>query len=249
VDFVNASLGKPALTQYIIVHLQESSIIKIMSLEQQLSQLPKGLLAVIVISGFVFLLYTMNPPHSICDTEAETVKENLVGVLYPQKIKKNTIPPRLPEVMRSCEYGRSAGGCYEYFELLKFVAKQLDGAAPECRSQVFEVPQMKKVIEDGVQNMALLAWGQGPPATPNERFGWLQESELAVFCYLRDVYVKVLGESGWSALRSHVYKKYPAGTVGTDKFEDEKVPKAIENMPENQIWQKSIFAIRCENVH
>ena len=204
-----------------------------MSLEQQLSQLPRGLLAVVVISAFVVFLYIMNPPHSICDTEAETVRENLVGTLYPQKIKKNTIPPRLPDVMRNCENGRSSGGCYEYFEMLKFVAKQLDNATPECRSQVFGIPQMKKTIEDGVQNMALLAWGLSAPASPAERFGWFQESELAVFCYLKDVYVKVLGESGWSSLRTTIYKKYPTA----------------DTLPEKEIWQRSIFAIRCESIN
>lgn len=128
-----------------------------MSLEQQLSQIPKPLLAALVITAFVAFIYLSNPPHSICDTEAEAAKENLVGALYPRKVKKITIPPRLPDVMRSCEYARSAGGCFEYFELLRNVAKQVEGASPDCRTQIMAVSPIKKVIEEGIQNMALLA--------------------------------------------------------------------------------------------
>lgn len=220
-----------------------------MSLEQQLSQLPKPLLAVLVITGAVLLFFFLQPPHTICDTEKETIQASLSGLIYPQKIKKNTMPARLTEVMRSCESGRSAGSCYEYFNLLRSVAKKVNEASAQCRPDIYGIKEVKKTLNDGIQNMALLAWGHKPPESPTYRFGWLQESELSTFCLLKDVYTKVYGEEGWAQFRAGVYKMYP-GSEGKpgDQLADEQVPKAIEKMTEAEIWQRSVFSVRCEGL-
>jgi hypothetical protein len=218
-----------------------------MSLEQQLEQIPKPLIAIFVITLVVIFYYFYQPPHSVCDTEEETAKKNLIGVIYPRKVKKALIPPKMPQAIRTCEGSRSAGGCFEYFEGLKAVAKQVQAASPECRPQIYSIDIIKKTLIDGIQNMALLAWGPGIPESPAVRFGWFNESELATFCLLRDTYVKSFGESAWSALRSEIYKKYPAGnSAPTENLADENVPKAIEKIQENEIWQRSVFSVRCE---
>ena len=75
----------------------------------------------------------------------------------------------------------------------------------------------------------------------------MQESELAVFCYIKGVYEKALGEEAWSQLRLQVNKKFPAEAPATAGL-DVEGPKAIEKMTDNEIWTKSIFSVRCEGV-
>ncbi len=218
-----------------------------MSLEQQIAQLPKMLLALIAIIATVVFLFVFNPPHTICDTQTDTLKENLVGPLFPTVVKKNTTQPQINVAQASCKTGHSAGSCFQYFSILKMIAKQIDNASPECRTQLIDVKEVQVALKDGVEIMALAAWGNKPPESPAARFGWMQESELAVFCYIKDVYEKSLGEEAWSQLRLQVNKKFPAEAPATAAL-DAPGPKAIEKMTDNEIWTKSIFSVRCEGV-
>ena len=218
-----------------------------MSLEQQLSQMPKMLVALIALTATVVGLFIFNPPHTICDTQVDTVRENLIGPVFPAVVKKNTIQPLIKNAQQTCKTGHSAGACYDYFSILKMIAKQIDNSSPECRAQVIGISEVQAALKDGVEIMALAAWGPQPPVSPAARFGWLQESELAVFCYIKDVYEKALGEEAWSALRLRVNKKYP-GENATITNLDVDGPKASEKMTDNEIWSKSIFSVRCEGV-
>ena len=218
-----------------------------MSLEQQISQMPKMLLALIAMTGTVIFLFVFNPPHTICDTQVDSMKENLAGPVFPTVVKKNTIQPFIKRAQETCKTGHSAGACYEYFSILKMIAKQVDNGSPECRTQLIGVNEVQAALKDGVEIMALAAWGAQPPASPAMRFGWMQESELAVFCYIKDTYEKALGEEAWTALRLKVNKKYP-GENATLSNLDSEGPKASEKMSDNEIWPKSIFSVRCEGV-
>ena len=205
-----------------------------MSLEQQLAQMPKMLVALIALTATVVFLFVFNPPHTICDTQVETVKENLVGPVFPAIVKKNTLQPQIKNAQQSCKTGHSAGACFDYFSILKMIAKQIDNSSPECRAQVIGVSEIQAALKDGVEIMALAAWGPQPPASPAARFGWMQESELAVFCYIKDVFEKALGEEAWTALRLKVNKKYP-GENATVTNLDIDGPKASEGSPPNML--------------
>jgi hypothetical protein len=218
-----------------------------MSLEQQLSQLPKTALALIAITGTVILLFLFNPPHSICDTQSDTLKDNLAGPLFVTKVKANTIPPRILQAKESCTTGHSAGACYEYFGILKVIARQVVEGSPECRANLYDIPEVRMALRDGIEIMALLAWGSQPPASPALRFGWLQESELAAFCILKDTYIKAKGEEGWTGLRLEINKKFPGEKAAANAFETDG-PRASEKMSEQEIWTKSIFSVRCDAV-
>lgn len=212
-----------------------------MSLEQQISLFPKWLVALVAILVFVLLLFTLNPPHTICDTQEQTLRENLIGVVYPLKVKKNTMPPRITQATVDCENARSSGGCYEYFNILKTVAKQIDGAHSECRAQLYKVKEVQATLRRGVENMALLAWGSRPPESSAARFGWLQESELAIFCQLKSSHIKAMGEDSWNQWRLETNRKYP-----TEGGED--APKAVDRMSEQEIWSKSLFSVHCDSL-
>ena len=218
-----------------------------MSLEQQIAQMPKMALALLAMVATVIFLFVFNPPHTICDTQLDTLKENLVGPLFPTVIKKNTIQPHIKATLETCKAGHSAGACFEYFSILKMIAKQIDNASPECRAQLIDVKEVQTALKEGVEIMALAAWGSQPPASPAMRFGWMQESELAVFCYIKDVYEKALGEEVWSNLRLQVNKKFPGESPSSSSL-DVEGPKAIEKMSDNEIWTKSIFSVRCDGV-
>ena len=205
------------------------------------------MIALIAVTATVIFLFIFNPPHTICDTQVDTIKENLVGPLFPMVVKKSTLQPTVKVAQETCKTGHSAGACYEYFSILKMVAKQIDNASPECRAQIIDVSEVSKVLKDGVEIMALAAWGAKPPESPALRFGWMQESELAVFCYIKDVYEKALGEEAWATLRLNVNKKLPGERPANSDLGADP-PKARESLSDNDIWAKSIFSVRCEGV-
>lgn len=218
-----------------------------MGLEQQLAQMPKMLLAFLAIAGTVIFLFVFNPPHTICDTQTEGTKENLVGPIFPATVKKNVMQPTIKAAQENCKTGRSAGACYEYFSILRMVAKQIDNGSPECRAQILSISEIQKTLKDGVEIMALSAWGSQPPASPQLRFGWMQESELAIFCYIKGTYEKSLGEEAWSALRLQINKKFPGEPSTTSDLGVDPL-KASATMSDNDIWTKSIFSVRCDGV-
>ncbi len=192
----------------------------------------------------------ISPPHTICDTITAEITSTLPGLTKPLKVKKQTHPAKILSALESCYIGRSSGACYDYFQILKGLARHVHSAATECRSKVFAIPDIKSRISEGIENLVLLAWGDFPPESPNERFGILQEADISLFCYLKSAYVFGSNESSWNELRKKMAKKLPGEKV---KLPDD--PKAglatprpaSEVLSELEIWNKSLFSIRCEN--
>lgn len=82
------------------------------------------------------------------------------------------------------------------------------------------------------------------------RFGWLSDSELSLFCMIRDVYIQSYGEETWNGIRENIFKELP-GEPPLSKPGSESVgvepPKAITTMADKDIWARSVFSVRCEN--
>lgn len=219
-------------------------------LDDLLLKLPKSTTALIVLlAGIVFIVLS-NPPHSICDTEREGVLESLKGPLFATKDKKRTLPALLNRTKSACETGVSSGACFEYFGVLKKIAKAVKSASGECQTEIFETPEIKMSLEKGIELMALMAWGEKAPETQANRTGWFNEGELIEFCQLKDAYIAAAGEEAWVEFRKNVYKKYPlvSKTVAdpdSEKASTIEAPKAITTMGEIEIYSKSLFSIQC----
>ncbi|HEY1080117.1 MAG TPA: hypothetical protein VGE46_08465 [Bdellovibrio sp.] len=209
-------------------------------MENFLNSLPKPVLAISAISIGIVLFMLFSPPHTICDTQEATLREHQAGNIFPIEIKKNKIPPTLVRAKEACQLGNSAGSCYEYFMVLKKVADDVAKASSECTKQLFDVAEVKAALNDGVEMMARLAWGIKPPEPGLERFGWMQEADLAIFCRLKSVYLRANGEEAWAALRHLVSTKLPGE-------EAEEPRKAKDLLSEQDIWNRSLFSVRCDS--
>lgn len=214
-----------------------------------LNSLPKPVLvfgALVVAIGVIMLI---NPPHTVCDTQLASFKEAQKGNIFPSKEKKSVIPPTISRAKEACQLGNSAGACYEYFQSLRSIADGISKASNECAAQLYGVTEVRTALNDGIELMVRLAWGLKPPEPTLERFGWLQESELSTFCRLRNVYVRANGEQAWVELRRRVFAKLPGEEIPLALEPDQiavEPKKAVTMMTEENIWNRSLFSVRCE---
>lgn len=114
-----------------------------MSLEDQLKQLPKPVLAGLAIFVAIILLFILKPPYTICDAQKDNIKTNLAGVLFPTKMGKDMIPGRVHKAMEVCLFGNSGGACYEYFDILRRAAQSVKSVSQECTGSLLGVSIQK----------------------------------------------------------------------------------------------------------
>lgn len=114
-----------------------------MTLEDQLKQLPKPVLAGLAIFVAIVLLFILKPPYTICDAQKENIRTNMAGVLFPTKMGKDMIPGRVHKAMEVCLFGNSGGACYEYFDILRKAARSVKAASQECTASLLGVTIQK----------------------------------------------------------------------------------------------------------
>lgn len=218
-------------------------------MEKLIESLPKPILALLAILIGIGVFMMVNPPHTVCDTQEEAMREAQKGNLFPLEVKKNKIPPSIARAKEACQIGNSAGSCYEYFSSLKEVASEVGKASSECAAQLYGVKEVSAALNDGIELMARLAWGVKPPEPGFERFGWMQDAEVATFCRLKSIYIRANGEEAWNALRLKIFAKLPGEDlpVATDPAVAVVEPKkATAVLSELDIFNRSIFSTRCE---
>ncbi len=222
-----------------------------MDAEQFLQTLPRPVLVLGTIVLGIVLIMLFSPPHTICDTQTDQVKEGLIGLTQPMKIKKQTMPPKMAEALRNCYQGSTTGSCYDYFQDLRGLARFVMDGTLECRPQIYNIRDIRKNLEEGVTNMALLAWGDKPPE-PGAfgRFGPLREADLSLFCYLKSAIIAGAGDDAWQNLRKKVFAQFPGEEAPLPKDPKDILKPArpaVQLLSELDIWNRSLFSIRCEN--
>lgn len=218
-------------------------------MENFINSLPKPVLAFLAILIGIGVFMLVSPPHTVCDSQQTTFQELQKGNIFPTEIKKNKIPPTIVRAKEACQLGNSAGSCYEYFMVLKNVADGIGKASSECTTQLFNVTEVRSAMNDGIELMARLAWGIKPPEPGIERFGWMQEADIAIFCRLKNIYIRANGEEAWVNLRKKIYEKLPGEEVPppTDPTQVAVEPrKATLMLNEQEIFNRSLFSVRCE---
>lgn len=218
-------------------------------MENFINSLPKSVLALLAILLGIGVFMVLNPPHTVCDTQEEALRQSLKGNLFPTEMKKNKIPPSLARAKEACQIGNSAGSCFEYFSLLKDIASEVGKSSSECATQLYAVKEVSSALNDGIELMARLAWGVKPPEPGPERTGWLQEAEFSAFCRLKGIYVRANGEESWNTLRLKIFNKLPGeelpiqNEVSSSPAEPKKATAVLSEL---DIFNRSIFSVRCE---
>lgn len=117
----------------------------------------------------------------------------------------------------------------------------------------FSSAPLKMVFEDAMTLMVTKAWGERPPEPGPQKFGWMQEYDIAVFCHIKDVYVRALGDLAYSQFRDKIFKTLPGEAPavfppppGLDPNRKLAI-KVSSYMPTEQIFERSLFSVRCDS--
>lgn len=223
-------------------------------MDKFIESLPKPVLVFLVLVVAIVVFMIISPPHSICDTQAAAFKESQSGRVFDRvetvKRVKRTIPATLGKAKEACQLGNSAGSCYEYFSVLREIARGISNASPQCMDPLLSIKEVSEAFADGVEIMVRLAWGVKPPEVGLDRFGWMQEADLAIFCRLKNVYIRAKGEEAWTNMRKRISTKLPGeeivATESAGLFATEP-RKASDILSEQDIWDRSLFSVRCDN--
>lgn len=214
-----------------------------------MDQIPRPLIVIFVLAAGIATFFFIKEPASLCNSQIEIFKQSQAGAIFPRVMKSAQRPALYPRLVDNCKTGNSPGACYELFSLLRKLNQDLRGSPQECLVPFGEIPQVKKALTEGVQLMIQLAWGEKPPEEGLSKFHWMETSDLALYCQLRDLNFKIYGDEAWTLLRKSTYAKLPGEA---QIFQDgqcvncETIKSAPQALSEEEIWVRSLFSLRCE---
>jgi hypothetical protein len=218
----------------------------------QLEKIPRPLLVFVVLGIGVLFIFLSQKPHSPCDQQVITFKENQAGNLFPLTIKKKTVQAPYKSSREACLRGNSSGSCHEYFQILDNVNRDLSHFQDQCGEQVESIAEAKFALTQGIGLMTQLAWGENPPEPGLEKLGWFLASDVAIYCKLKKQWLRFWGPESWQELVSSIHQKLP----GEKQIVDDKGlctncetrAKATIVMSEKEIRERSLLFVKCESL-
>lgn len=214
-----------------------------------MNQIPRPLFVFGVLALGIAAFFFIQEPHSVCTSQLPVFKESQAGLIFPRPGKTSERPAIYPRLVENCKIGNSPGACYELFNLLRKLTRDLHASPNECLLPFGEVPQVKKALREGTLLMIQLAWGDRPPEKGLAKFGWLEASDLSLFCQLKDTMLKIYGEEAWESFRlaSHAQLPGEAQIIQDGVCANcATIKKASEVLSAEEIWLRSLYSLRCE---
>lgn len=200
-------------------------------MDELLRTLPPRLIAICAIVIGLIVILLSDPPKTVCDTQLEVFRESQKSFLYSNQKKEVTFRPGVEKAVEACKMHPGPGGCYELFDQMKRVADDLRNIPQACAADAGGVAEIRRALWQTLELMVLLAWGDKPPLTYVQRYGWLDSSDVALFCRLKHQAIAFYGNEEWQAFRVRVSRKFPDATT----------------LSPEQIWQRSLLSTTCEN--
>lgn len=219
-----------------------------------LNKVPRPVLVFAVFLIGVAAIFYLNRPHSICDSQAENLKELQRGNLYPKKIKGVMARPPYSKAIKECREGMgSPGACLEFFQILKRLSVDLDNMDASCGETINEeLKQVRTALGEGILTMVQIGWGESVPPAEVKGFSWLQPPEYALFCSLTDHWTRFYGDEGLAKLQDNVFSQL-SGKIYEGVADGKKVCKNCEKSPsaigalgsKKEVFRRSLFAVNC----
>lgn len=199
-------------------------------MEQFFSSLPKPVLAIgAILIGFAFIILN-DRPRTVCDTQLDVVKESQQEFLFFQRGAGGaTQPAQVMGLISRCKEDNSPGGCFELFQKLKRMQADLVNIPNECAEDAMNIGQLKGGLLQGMNLMAKVAWGEKGPTSFMKRNGWLDASDVALFCDLKKSAIRMMGQEAFEAWRDSAIAALP----GSDVLEGD------------QPYQRSLYSAPC----
>lgn len=249
-----------------------------MDINQLIQKVPRPVLVVgIMVLAIVLFVYN-DPLKDECEVQASIFEKKMQGLITSVRTKtKKTQFAKIDYWRDRCKEGNSIGSCSDYFEGLRLFTQELRNMNDNCQIKYsIDNDRFIAKITEGIQIMALVAWGEKPPVGLADRLGWLNESNARTYCYLKKTLLLVGEEESFNILRQKVYREYPGewpekfinklveSNVVKDKQNDtadvdiaklvaENRPRAFKTqanpsgtLDEKQIYERSLFSLKCD---
>ncbi len=171
-----------------------------------------------------------NPPHSICKTHMDLFEESLQGLIYSKTEGAVIRPAKYGDLLDRCKGSNTPGGCFELFQVWRAFHHQAKKIPKECSSDLGSRAEVRKILDEGPELLTLLAWGSEPPKSALLKYGWLEASNLALYCDLKDLHLALYGKESWLQFQTKMFQTLP----GADK------------LVRAQAWELMILSSRCE---
>lgn len=191
--------------------------------------IPKWFLATVVIGGGIAFLVLYDPPHTVCESQIEVFKEAQKRLLFLDPKRKKIETTKFRELINHCKITNNPGGCYELFQETKTMLRDTQAVPSDCASVLGELKEVKSALWEVEELLVRLAWGEKPPGTYYQKFGWLDTADVSLYCQLKTAISRTYGESSWEGFREKMFKQLP----GADK------------MSRNAIWDMTLFSENC----
>ncbi len=195
-----------------------------------MKSLPQNLFVFLILVGILVLIFTVQKPHSVCDSQQEVFKLNQTPFLYLDP-KKNTKKTDLEKFVDFCKSTNSPGGCLDFFEGMRKLHTDLENAPSGCTEGLANLPEVQSAIFTALELMVHLAWGTKPPMTSFERNGWLDSSQVAVFCDFKKLINANMGSDKWKAFVEQQMSSLPGASL----------------LPRNDMWSRTLLSDPCAN--
>jgi hypothetical protein len=215
------------------------------------SQIPKQLIVILAILGGVLLVFFGQAPHTPCDSQKEIFLESQKGLLFPKIEKRQKIAAQYFRFSEVCRAGMKPGSCYELFAVLRRTLRELQAAPQDCSEQFSEIPELRRALQESIEVMTLIAWGSRPPEDGQQKFSWLETSDLALFCQLKRSYIRIFGQEPFEELRQRIQSQLPGESVVVVDgkcLNCNSRKSAPEILSDEEIRSKSLFSAHCDQM-
>ncbi|MCM2280870.1 MAG: hypothetical protein NDI61_03375 [Bdellovibrionaceae bacterium] len=198
-------------------------------MDQLIASLPARVVAIAaIVLGFLFFMLN-DPPKTVCDIQLEVFQKEQEKFLYPAA--KGVRKPEIDKDLEMCRLGAGPGGCFELFRKLRKLAVDIENIPRQCTEDAAQRAEIRKGIWGSLKLMVMLAWGERPPLTYVQKNGWLDASDVALYCRLKQQAVELFGREAWMGFRDSSTKDLPGAA----------------QLTREQIWQRSLISTACEN--
>ena len=228
-----------------------------MTLDDLVKIVPKPILVLSLLVLSLMIFVYSDPLRDECEIQTSVFQKKTLGVLSAVKKHGKIQFPLINYWKDRCKQGNSIGSCEDYLEGLRGLTKELHEVNEKCQiSYNAQNEGFGVQVSQALQIMALVAWGEAPPAGVSERLGWLTEANVRTFCYLKKTFILLTDEDSFFALREKVYREFPdrwPENLDLERRLAENRPRAFKTssnpngkMIKEMIFERSLFSIKCD---
>lgn len=191
--------------------------------------IPKNMLAFVAIAGGILFIIASKPPHTVCDSQLETIQKAQQNFLYKDPKAKKVNTTKYQRLYEHCKITNAPGGCYELFQEMKTLLTDLSNLSRECAGPLGGVAEHKKALWDVMDLLIRIGWGVKPPDSYHAKFGWLDTADISLYCNLKTRITSFYGENSWNNFREKMMKELPGA----------------KDIAREQVWELSLFSENC----